>query len=197
MKENLPEYFTPQLVEAARIVSLKKGEHLFRTGQPVSGIYFVLCGELKAVRHMIEESEAVMMRASAGEFFAESAIATDRYSCDGIAVKGSHVAFVSTAHIEAAMENSEFVRAFFLANAMNARRQCSRYERVRLRSARERVLHLLTCEKGPDGHFVWNAPLRELATELAIEPETLYRVLAELEKAGQIRRDKRKLQIVP
>ena len=196
MSVPLPAYFPPELIASARNINLAKGSWLFHSGDKVEGIYFVLEGEVKAIRHLARESEAVMMRARDGEFFAESAIATDRYSCDGIAVKDSSLAFVSTPQLEKAMEDPQFARAFFLANAMNGRRQCSRYERVRLRSARDRVLHLLACEKGPDGVFVWNAPLTELATELAIEPETLYRVLAELERAGQIIRDKRKFQIV-
>ena len=196
MSASLPAYFTPELTASARNINLAKGSWLFHCGDKVEGIYFVLEGEIKAIRHLARESEAVMMRARDGEFFAESAIATSRYTCDAIAVKPSKLAFLSSTQIDAAMEHPHFARAFFLANAINGRRQCSRYERVRLRSARDRVLHLLACEKGSDGVFVWNAPLTELANELAIEPETLYRVLAELEKAGQIIRNKRTFQIV-
>ena len=150
----------------------------------------IMHNNLKALRHMAKSSEAVMARAMAGEFFAESAIAAPRYSCDGVAVKPSTLLFLPMDALDAAHTDSGFAKAFFLANAANARRQCARYERVRLRSARERVLHLLACESGPDGVFDWPAPLTELAVELALEPETLYRVLAELEASGKIARDK-------
>ena len=194
--EGLPGYFTDALCESVRVQSFAKGDWLFRCGEKVEGIYFVLEGEVKAVRHLANESEAVMMRARDGEFFAESAIAASHYSCDAIAVKPSRLAFVSQTSLNRALENPDFSKAFFLANAMNARRQCSRYERVRLRAAKDRVLHLLACESGPDGAFHWQAPLTELAVELALEPETLYRVLAELERAGTILRENRRLKLI-
>ncbi|WP_428541440.1 Crp/Fnr family transcriptional regulator [Profundibacter sp.] len=170
---------------------MTKGEALFREGQRVTGIYYVISGEVKALRHTSASDEAVMVRAKAGELFAESAIAAPRYTCDAMAVKPSELLFLANEDLDQALSDSEFTKALFLANAANARRQCSRYERVRLRSARDRVLHLLACESGPDGIFHWPAPLTELAVELALEPETLYRVLRELETANEIIRDKR------
>ena len=74
-QSDLPAYFTRDLLAAIRYVKLEKGEHLFRTGDRVNGIYFILGGEVKAIRPMHNESDAVMMRAGVGEFFAESAIA--------------------------------------------------------------------------------------------------------------------------
>ncbi len=189
-----PAYFPAALAQATRRISLEKGEALFREGQRVAGIYYVISGEVKALRHMAKSSEAVMARAMAGEFFAESAIAAPRYSCDGVAVKPSVLLFLPMDALDAALTDAGFAKAFFLANAANVRRQCSRYERVRLRSARERVLHLLACESGPDGVFDWPAPLTELAVELALEPETLYRVLSELEAEGEITREKRRFR---
>ena len=192
---NLPGYFTAALCESARIQSLAKGDWLFRCGERVEGIYFVLEGEVKAVRHLANDGEAVMMRARDDEFFAESAIAASHYTCDALAVRPSRLAFLPQTGLEAAFEDAAFARAFFLANAKNTRLQCSRYERMRLRAAKDRVLHLLACEAGPDGTFRWPAPLTELATELALEPETLYRVLAELERTGAISRRQREFTL--
>jgi len=194
---HLPQYFTEHLIAAVRIQSFEKGDWLFRCGDKVKGIYFVLEGEVKAVRHLANESEAVMMRAQNGEFFAESAIAASQYSCDAIAVKFSKLAFISQYDLDKALQEQPFAKAFFLANAMNARHQCSRYERLRLRSAKDRVLHIIACEADRDGVFYWPAPLTELAVDLALEPETLYRVLSELEKTGIISRDQRKFKIQP
>lgn len=114
-----------------------------------------------------------------------------------MAVKPSDLLFLPAAALETALQDGDFSRAFFLASARDARRQCSRYERVRLRSARDRVLHLLTCEAGPDGVFDWPTPLTELAVEPALEPETLYRMPGELEASGKITRDKRRFRRIP
>ena len=192
---DLPSWFTGELIAAAKIEDHDKDSYLFHVGEPVTGIYYILSGEVKACRPMHDEREAVMMRARAGEFFAESAIAAPTYSCDGLAVVASCTAFLPTLTITTALNEPTFAKAFFLANAANGRRQCSRYERLRLRSARDRILHLLTCEAGPDGVFFWQPPLVELAAELALEPETLYRVLSELERDGLIIRSKGRLKI--
>ena len=190
---DLPPWFTPALAASAQTRRLDRGAPLFREGDRVGGLFYVLEGEMKAVRYMPDGSEVVMMRAGAGEFFAESALAAERYSCDAICVKEARLAFFPASAIEAALAEPAFARAFLLAIAGHARRQCSRYERLRLRGARERVLHMILCEAGPDGMLDWKPPLAELAAELALEPETLYRVLAELEAEGRIRREKRRL----
>jgi hypothetical protein len=90
----------------------------------------------------------------------------------------------------------DFAKTFALAMAANARRQCSRYERVRLKRARDRVLHLLICEGGPEASFTLTMPLVELAEELALEPETLYRVLRELTDEGLLERSRTHLRLV-
>jgi DNA-binding MarR family transcriptional regulator len=96
--------------------------------------------------------------------------------------------------------NGDFALRFsqFLALAM--RRQCARYERLRLKRAGERVLHYLNCElTGPAGaDLELDIPLAEWADDLGLEPETLYRALADLEKKGLIAREprSRKIRIV-
>jgi len=196
VQREIPDWFTPALTRAARRLSLDKGAPLFREGEAVGGIFYVISGEIKAVRHLADSAEAVMMRAAPGEFFAESAIAVSAYTCDALAVKPSELLFLPRAALEDALHDAGFAKAFFLANAANTRRQCSRYERVRLRSARARVLHMLACEGGPDGVLNWPAPLGELAVELALEPETLYRVLGELQRDGLIIREKRQIRLI-
>ncbi len=44
---DIPPYFTPALACAARRIFLTKGEALFREGQQVTGIYYVISGEVK------------------------------------------------------------------------------------------------------------------------------------------------------
>ncbi len=193
---DMPAYFPPALARAARRIELARGAALFREGDPVGGIFLVLSGEIKAVRHLADSAEVVMMRAGAGEFFAESAIAAPLYTCDALAVKPSRLLFLPRAALDAALREVAFARAFFLASAANARRQCSRYERVRLRSARARLLHMLACEGSAEGVLDWPGPLSELAVELALEPETLYRVLRELTREGVIAREKRRIRLI-
>lgn len=191
-----PEYFTDDLVKRSQLVSLKKGDYLFHTNDKVVGIYYVLSGEIKALRNLIKGSEVVMMRSQAGDYFGESALAIDHYICDALCTKNAEIIFLSKDSIMDAMKNNVFSMRFMLAIAKNSRRQCSRYERLRLHKAKDRLKHFLSCESNQKGLLIWHSSLIELANELAIEPETLYRILAEFEKDGIITRNKKEIQLL-
>jgi CRP/FNR family transcriptional regulator, dissimilatory nitrate respiration regulator len=194
----LPDFLPATLASALRVLSLNKGEILFRQGEAVTCLVYVLTGEMKAVRAHLDGAECVMVRSKAGEFFAESALASPAYVCDGIAVCPSRIALMPVDALRQALrEDGEFALAFAMALAKQARKQCSRYERVRLKRARDRVLHYLACEGGSTGCVDLASSLAELAGELALEPETLYRTVAELEAEGRVARDSRKLTLLP
>ena len=193
---NFPDYFTEELKKRSQLITLKKGEYLFYTNDEVNGFYYVFSGEMKAIRNMIKGNEVSMMRSQAGDFFGESALAIKHYICDAVCTKDTEVAFISYDSFKNAMTNNGFSISFLLAIAKNARRQCSRYERLRLNKAKDRLKHFLICESNPDGLLIWHSSLLELANELAIEPETLYRVIAELEKEGVIKREKKQIQLL-
>ena len=193
----LPDFVPETLSQAAIHLNLGRGERLFDLGEPVRSIYFVRSGELKAVRHLPDGRESVMLRASACEFFGESALLVERYVCTAYCVRDAQVIGLPAALFRDCLRgDSAFAYAFSLRMAAAARNQCSRYERLRLGKASERLLHLLNCEAGADGVYVLKAPLVELANELALEPETLYRVLRELEHDGLIARDRHSLVLL-
>ncbi len=197
IRHELPDYLPTDLRDAARPRRLHKGESLFKQGEPVEAIFFVQSGRLQAVRTLDHDVHAVMLTASAGELFAESALAVPHYVCDAFATVASEVLALPGDGVLAALGTDvAFAQSMALAMAGNARRQCSRYERLRLRRARDRVLHLIACEGGPHACFPLRMPLVELADELALEPETLYRVLRELSDAGVIERTRDALQLL-
>ncbi len=68
----LPDYFPEGLTQRSKYISLEKGERLFLTGDKVMGIYYVIEGELKALRSMMEGTEVVMMRSEAGNYGSSS-----------------------------------------------------------------------------------------------------------------------------
>lgn len=195
--QDLPPFVSNALASVARPRALGKGERLFHQGDPVEAIYFIRAGRLKAVRTFGDGLQSVMIQATAGEFFGESALATSHYVCHGVATEDSALFVLPAREVMGALAtDAVFASAFALAMAVNARRQCSRYERVRLKRARDRVLHLLICEGGPSASFDLRMPLVELAEELALEPETLYRVLRELTDEGLIERSRQHLRLL-
>jgi CRP/FNR family transcriptional regulator len=187
MTAALPALLTQALHAAASQVSLARGQMLFRVGEPVEHIYFVLQGELLAVRYLPDGSEAVMQRARTGEFFAQSAMAVKRYSCDARAGELTLIARLPVRTVlDTIATDGPFALAFAAQLAGDLRRQCTRVERLRIKRARDRVLHYLVCE-GP--LILPGRKLQDWARELGLEPETLYRSLAELQANGELVRE--------
>lgn len=192
-----PAPLPADLLAQAKILELAKGETLFRQGDTVRHVIMVLEGELKAVRHLMDGAECVMLRARSGELFAESSLADTQYRCDGIAVGPARVALVPVEALRVALGGPDSLAyGFCLAVARQARKQCSRQERLRLKRARDRVLHYLVCEGGDAGVVRWSAHLSELAAELGLERETLYRALAALESDGRLHRHGDELRLL-
>lgn len=197
-RASLPDFFPEALVDQARVLTLERGEVLFKMGQPVHNVIFVLKGQVKAVRTDPEGTECVMLRAGMGEFFAESSLITMSYACDGIAMKPSRLALMPVDAVQTAMSSEgAFAGAMFGLIAAQARKQCSRQERLRLKKARDRVIHYLACETPPGGQVELKVPMKEWACELGLEPETLYRTLADLQSEGRVSRDGKRLGLVP
>lgn len=192
MTKDLPTYLPAALLQESTRIGLARNEHLFQLGEPAAHIHFVLKGELLAVRYLSDGSQAVMQRARDGEFFAQSAMLVPRYSCDARATCPTEVARLPVHELRTALTGGgAFALAFTGQLAADLRRQCTRVERLRIKRARDRVLHYLACE-GPI--LGGSGTLQDWARELGLERETLYRTLSELEATGEIRRDKRGIQ---
>lgn len=186
-----------ELLQLAQPIELAKGDLVFRYGDPVRYLMLVLEGEVKAVRHMPDGAECVMVRAKAGDLFAESSLADSQYRCDGIAVGPVRLARVPMEVMRLALGGEgSLTYNLCLVMARQARKQCSRQERLRLKRARDRVLHYLVCEGGPEGVVNWTANLAEFAAELGLERETLYRALATLEEEGLLGRGSNQLRLL-
>lgn len=179
---------------SGRVATLAAGDLLFRLGDMPTSLFLVLEGEVRARRFSPDGAEILMQRSRAGELFAEAGMVAPRYSCEGCCALPSRIMRVPLDAVRHRIaEDGDFALRFtqFLSLAM--RRQCARYERLRLKRASDRVLHYLNCElTGPAGAALeLDIPLAEWADDLGLEPETLYRTLAELEKKGLIEREPR------
>jgi DNA-binding MarR family transcriptional regulator len=72
----------------------------------------------------------------------------------------------------------------------------TRLEQRNIRSARERVRHFLALNASADGRTVALAgALKEIAGELGLTHKALYRTVAALERAGEIKRMRGKITL--
>jgi len=93
--------------------------------------------------------------------------------------------------------DGEFARQWVSLLARQLRAVRTRVERLSLKSACERVRHLLVSEgRGPRCEVKVQGTFKDLARSLGLTHEALYRTLATLEREGVIERDGMVLRLV-
>jgi CRP/FNR family transcriptional regulator, dissimilatory nitrate respiration regulator len=176
--------------QRASVRELAAGETLFRQGDPAAAIFEVEQGRVRLLRYTSETHPVVLHTARTGDLFAEAALFASTYHCDGVAAIDSRVRIYPKTALLAALRSDTAVGERFmalLAHEIHALR--TRLEERNIRSARDRVLHHFALVAGKDGRTVLlDGTLMDLAAEIGLAHEVLYRTLAELEKAGVIAR---------
>lgn len=174
----------------SRLRQLAADEALFREGDPVSGIFEVEDGQLRLIRHTVDDRPVVLHTARAGELFAEAALFADAYHCDAVAAKTTRVRVYPKAELLAALRGDQALSERFMAVlARQVQALRARLQERNIGSARARVLHHLARIAGADGRTVrLKGTVMDLAAEIGLTHEALYRTLAALKKAGLIAR---------
>ncbi len=177
---------------------LKAGEALFRLGDEAAGLCEVVCGRVRLARVDRSGHEIVLHVAGPGETLAEASLFSASYHCDAIASTNATVRVYPKREMLAAFERHP--RAMQAFSAMLARQVMSlrtRIEQRNIRSARERVRHYLALNAGTDSRSVeLSGTLKDIAAELGLTHEVLYRTLAALERSGEIKRSRGKITLV-
>lgn len=169
---------------------LKAGEYLFHMDARTVGLFEVIKGGIKLVRVDPSGRETVLYAAVAGDTVAEASLFSPVYHCDAIATTDAVVRLYPKALLLAAFhENPRAARAFTAMLARQVMGLRTRLERRSIQSARERIRHYLTLNVGADGRTVTlSGTLKDLAGELGLAHEALYRTLADMAANGEIER---------
>jgi CRP/FNR family transcriptional regulator, dissimilatory nitrate respiration regulator len=185
----------PAIHRHSTLRALQATEILFRRGDKAPYIFEVERGRVQLIRYTIDSHAVVLHTAREGELFAEAALFASTYRCDAIAAIPSQVRLYPKRDLLAAFRRDPVLAEHFmavLAAQIHALR--ARVEERNIRSARERVLHHLAVAVGSDGRTVdLEGPLKEVAVEIGLTHESLYRTLAQLEKDGAIVRRGRRI----
>jgi CRP-like cAMP-binding protein len=177
--------------------SLPAGATLFRRGDPAVAVYWIEKGRIALVRHTVEGSRVKLFTAGPGESFAEAALFSDVYHCDAVAEVATRVLVVPKSALRTMLGRQRPAAQKFmtrLAHQVHDLRQ--RLELRNVRSARERVWRYLVSNVGEDGTTVLlKGTLMELAADLGLAHEVLYRALAALAAGGEIERRKGRIRL--
>ena len=171
--------------------SLARNEALFRQGEKVTAIYFVETGRLRLERRTFDGRTLVLGTTLSGNFFVEAALFADIFHCDAVATEPSKVCiYPKAAVLNALRADPANAMSFLSLVAHQVIELRHRLEIMKVRSAKERVMLYLDLNAGPDGRTVdLRSQLQDIASELGLTREVLYRTLASLEQAGTIERN--------
>lgn len=174
---------------AAELQIVAAGAPVFRQGDRSRGIFLLLTGSLRLQRVTPDGTAVTLHHVRAGETFAEASLFSDRYHCDAVAENACRVGrYPKAALVTALRGDPESLWRFTAELAHSLQRLRSRYELKQIRSAPERVLQFLRLRCAADGSYAVPGALRDLAAELGLTQEALYRSLATLEREGRLSR---------
>lgn len=176
---------------------LKAGDPLFRLGDKALGLCEVIAGRVRLARVDHSGREIVLHVAGPGETLAEASLFSPQYYCDAIANTDAIVRVYPKREVLAAFErNPKAAQAFAETLAHQVMSLRTRLEQRNIRSARERVRHFLMLNVGSDRRtVVLRGTLKDLAAEIGLTHEALYRTLAALERSGEIKRKGEKIML--
>ncbi|WP_168735279.1 Crp/Fnr family transcriptional regulator [Pseudothauera rhizosphaerae] len=177
---------------------LAAGATLFSADTPSAGVYTVVKGRVRLERITERGKEAVLFVAQPGAPFAEASIFSDVYHCSAVAVTNVSVNFYPKQKLLAEFrDNPVFTLAYARMLGHQLMLARTRLERANMNNAGERIRHFLMLETGPDGYSLERpGALKELAAELSLTPEALYRTLTQMTKAGEIERTTSALHLI-
>ena len=183
---------------AASERKLKAGEPLFHLGDKTAGLVEVIAGRVRLTRVDASGRETVLYVAGPGETIAEASLFSPAYHCDAVAGTDAVVCvYPKSAVLAAFAKDPKAAQAFSATLARQVQSLRTRLAQRDIRSARERLRHYLALNVGADGRTVsLRGTLKELAAELGLTHEALYRTLAALERAGEIRRSAGKIMLM-
>ncbi len=189
-----PDTLPQALSQVARTRQLQPGQCLFRQGDPVTGFYILTTGRLRILRHTLGGDRILLEILGAGETVAESALFSESYACSAIAETLAQVILFSKPEVLALLpshpELAECLMGMMAQKTLSLKR---RLELRAIRAAHRRVLYYfqyLSQTEDPQEAVpvVLDRPLKDVAADLSLTPETLSRALARLEKEGLISR---------
>jgi CRP/FNR family transcriptional regulator, dissimilatory nitrate respiration regulator len=160
----------------ARERSLAAGEVLFRAGDPVQLLYRVEGGAVRLIRPLTHGSELTLQRVRAGSLLAEASLFAAAYHCDAVAETPARLRGIPVKRVMQALENdSALTRALAQYLALEAQSARARAEIVSLKTVAARLDAWLALNNGP---LPPKGRWREVAEEIGVTPEALYRELA-------------------
>ncbi|WPU93238.1 Crp/Fnr family transcriptional regulator [Mucilaginibacter sabulilitoris] len=166
---------------------VKKGEVIFKEGDPVTGIYFVYSGNVKVYKKWDKDKELIVRFAKAGSIFGHRGLGIgSAYPISAAALESTVVCYVDVVFFEASLKvNPDFTHKllmFFMEELKQSERKMRNLAHM---SVKGRVAEALISLQGqfgltPDGFIGIDLSRQDLASYAGATYETVFRMMNEL-----------------
>jgi len=188
----------PDLQRQISYRELATGELLLHEGDPAEAIYYLESGQIRLINYTPSGKAVDHYTVMEGEFFAEVLIIINFCTCSAIADQPSRVLVMPKQPLlEALRQYPELAIAFAGELAYRLHMVKITMQLRGIRSASERVLAYLRIMAQPESNVVLlGRPLKQIAQDLDLAPETLSRALAQLAEEGKIQREEGQIMLI-
>ena len=171
------------------------GDRIYRTGDPLSALYAITSGSVKTEYTTCTGALQVTGFYLRGDLFGAEALGEHSHSDDAIALETAWICELRTPELEdLCAKHPEVMRGLFQILNRRARNDTVHQVNVRKRTTEQRVLGFLQdfAERsrarltGVEDEIPLPMTKEDMASYLAITPETLSRILRKLDDAGYI-----------
>lgn len=182
---------------------LKKGQRVFREGEPVTGIYFVYSGVAKIHKKWGLEKELIIRFAGAGDIMGHLGLGKEaRYPVSATAVESTKVCYLDMDFFESTLRvnsNLTYTLMRFLADELQESHRGMRnlaHMSVKARTAQALVSLKKQFGTKPNGAIAAIISRQDIASFAGTTYETLFKMLNDLTVEGCIRLDGKSITIL-
>lgn len=189
MCRNCLKEWQPAIFSGKKNLKLKKGEVLFKEGEPVTGVYFVYSGSVKVYKKWDEDKDLIIRFAKGGAMLGHRGLGNNLiYPISAAALEPSIVCFIDNKLFEATLKtNSEFASQllhFFAQELCESEKKMRNLVHMPVKNrVADALLHLKDLFGETEAGLI-NTDLsrQDLASFAGATYETVFRMLNELVK---------------
>lgn len=185
--KNCLKEWIPAILAHKKNYKVKKGEVIFKEGDPVKGIFFVNTGIVKVHKRWGADKELILRFASEGMIFGHRALGGDGiYSISATAIQAGIVSYVDMEFFETTLKvNADFTYKLLMFLAYDLRVSERKTRNVAHMPVKGRVAEALIMLKDQfgltdDGYINIELSRQDLASFSGATYETVFRVINEL-----------------
>lgn len=193
----------PAIKSHKKNYNVKKGEIIFKEGEPVTGIYFVYSGNVKVHKKWGDEKELIIRFANDGAIFGHRGLGKDLvYPVSATALEPCVICYIGIEFFDATLKvNNDFTHKllmFFADELQASEKKMRNLAHMSVKGRLAQALLTLKNQFGQSEKGFLNIELsrQDFASYTGATYETIFRMLNELSSAKAIEISGKKIRII-